>query len=59
MISMEVRDKDGIDFAEMHMRAAELHLCPFAAIYHESLTSQFYDLRGGIMFKGGQRTATP
>lgn len=59
MITMHVGDEDGIELGEMNMGAAELHLCSFSAIHHKALASHLYELRGGVMLKGGQRTATP
>lgn len=59
MVTMEMRDKDSIDFSEVQSSTTHLHLRALSAIYHEGLASQFHDLRGGVMFKGGQCTATP
>lgn len=59
MVAMHVGDEDGIELGEMNMGATELHLCSFSAIHHKALASHLYELRGGVMLKGGQRTATP
>ena len=59
MVAMHVGDEDGIELGEMNMGTTELHLCALATIYHIALSPHLYELRGGVMLKGGQRTATP
>lgn len=56
---MEMRNKDGTNFGEMHMRTSQLYLRTLATIHHEHLPPHLNNLGGGIMLKGGQRTATP
>ena len=59
MVAMHVGDEDGIALGETKMGAAARRLCSFSASYHKALASHLYELRGGVMLKGGQRTATP
>ena len=59
MVAMHVTDKDGIQLREMNVRAAELHLSTFTTINHEALAPHLNELRGSVMFKSRQRTATP
>ena len=49
MVSMQVRNKDGIKLREIDMGSIQLHLRPFPAINHKKFSSDFYNLRRGIV----------
>jgi hypothetical protein len=56
---VEVRNEDVVQPAELQFGAAELHLCPFAAVNHEQLLADVKHLRGRLMAGSGQgRTAS-
>lgn len=59
MVTMEMRDEDGLDLRKADMRAPQLDLRSLTAVDHEELSPDLYDLRGREMFQGGQRAAAP
>lgn len=59
VVAVEVRNEDVVQPAELQFGAAELHLCPFAAVNHEQLLADVKHLRGRLMAGSGQgRTAS-